>query len=224
MRWPGVDHREATWAYLARERPEARGNAGLRSRVGDEAGCRELRDDATDVEDEATARQDGDRSSGQHERSDEVDRDDLVEHVGGNLVERAERHGAGAADDAVQATERLGCGDDERRRGSDVREVEHEAGVLADAEVVEPAPLAPGEGEARAAARECSREGTTDAARGTHEQNACPAERSCRCRGDAHRSSSSRISDPAAGVAALSSLRRTAISSSGGSAVGRSAC
>ena len=75
---------------------------------------------AADVEDEATVRQDGDRCSREHERPDEVDRDDLVEDVGGDLVERAEGHRAGAADHAVQPAERFGRRDDERLRCSGV--------------------------------------------------------------------------------------------------------
>ncbi len=94
---------------------------------------------------------------------------------------------ASARDDAVQPSERLGCRDDERLRGSLIGEVERKCVPLADAEVAEPAPVAPGRGKVRAAVRECGREGFSHAARGPDDQNPCPAERSGQGGGGVHR-------------------------------------
>jgi hypothetical protein len=73
-------------------------------------------------------RQDRDSGSGEHERPDEVDRDDLVEHVGGDLVEWAEGHGAGAADNAVQAAVARPRLPDPARRHRPARQHAHPTG------------------------------------------------------------------------------------------------
>ena len=99
-----------------------------------------------------------------------------MEDVDRDLVEGAERDCARATDDAVQASQRLGRTSDEWLGGGGVREVERECPAGVDPEIAEPARVAPGEREMRAAGRERSREGPAHAARGSDDQNPCPVE------------------------------------------------
>ncbi len=176
VRRPGVDHRQPARPHLAPERAEAGRDPRLRGRVRDDAGRRKIGHDAAHVEHEAAGREDGNSGSRQRERAYEVDRNDLVEDVEGDLLERAEGDHAGAADDAVQPAERGGRSSDEPRRRGAVRQVERKRGRL-DAEVVQAACAPSRDGDAGAPAGEGGCERPADTARGTDDQDAGVAQR-----------------------------------------------